>query len=194
MPEGGRLDLAALFGVSPKALWIEVGFGDGEHLAAQAEAHPDIAMIGCEPYLNGVAKLLRRVADRGLGMVRVYRDDARRLIESLPDSSVDRVFVLFPDPWPKKRHRRRRFICAATLHELARVVKPGGEIRAATDDPGCLLWLLAQFQRAPQFAWLARRPIDWQARPEGAPATRYETKALAAGARCTYLHYRRRGP
>ena len=189
-------DPAAWFPQPVAGVWLEVGFGGGEHLFAQATRHRDIGFIGCEPYINGVARLLAAI-DGAPGAVpaeniRLFPDDARLLIERLPARSVERVFVLFPDPWPKARHRRRRFIAPAQLDQLARVLKPGGELRLATDHMEYLRWMLLHCGRHPAFEWLARTPADWRSRPDDAPPTRYEEKALAAGARCVYLRYRRR--
>jgi tRNA (guanine-N7-)-methyltransferase len=170
-----------------RAVWLEVGFGAGEHLVAQAQAHPDIAFIGCEPFLNGVAAALARI-DRGeLDNLRIYDDDARVLLDHLAPGSLGRVFVLFPDPWPKARHARRRFISAATLDALARVMAEGAELRFATDDPVCLRWALSALISHPDFAWAARSPADWRQRPADQPPTRYEQKARAKGAAPVFL-------
>jgi tRNA (guanine-N7-)-methyltransferase len=184
----GPLDPAELF---PRAsgLALEVGFGGGEHLAAQARAHPATGFIGCEPFDNGVAKLLTRIKADGLANVRVHPDDARDVLARLPDSSVDRVFVLFPDPWPKLRHHKRRFIQVATLDELARVLKAGGELRLATDHMDYAQWALMHLMRDRRFTWAARRAADWRVRPEGWVETRYEQKALKAGRNCVYLRF-----
>ena len=189
---GRKLDLAALFGGGRAAVWLEIGFGGGEHLATQAAAHPGIGFIGCEPYVNGMAALLVRVAERQLANLRVWPDDARALIPALPDAALARVFVLFPDPWPKKRHHKRRLITREFLDALARVMAPGGELRIATDDPGYLEWIVERAAAHPAFVSLTRGPEDWRARPADWPATRYEEKAIAAGRRPAYLGFRRR--
>jgi tRNA (guanine-N7-)-methyltransferase len=177
-------------------VWLEVGFGGGEHLFAQAAAHPEIGFLGCEPYLNGVANLLARIdAVRDTSPpdnIRILADDARSLLARLPAGSIDRVFLLFPDPWPKTRHHRRRFVASAQLDELARIMAPGGELRIATDHMGYLRWILSHCLRHGSFDWLARGPSDWRDRPADWPETRYEAKARAGGATSVYLRFHRR--
>lgn len=189
---GGRIEPAALFPHPVTDVWLEVGFGGGEHLAAHAAAHPDIGLIGCEPFVNGVAGLLKLVDDGGLANVRIVPDDARPLLDALPDASVGRCFVLFADPWPKVRHHRRRFIGPENLDRLARVLKPGAELRLASDDIGLVRWMLEHTWRHPAFEWLARGPDDWRRRPPDWPPTRYEEKAIAAGRQPVFLRFRRR--
>lgn len=188
---GAALGAEVLAGTGARDLWLEVGFGGGEHLAAQAAAHSEIAFVGCEPYVNGVVSLLGQIRDRGLQNVRVWHGDARALLPHLPDGSVGRAFVLFPDPWPKARHQKRRLVAAPFLDTLARVLRPGAELRLATDDPDYLVWMLERLTSHPAFVWLARRPEDWRTRPADWPQTRYERKALAAGRRPVYLRFRR---
>jgi tRNA (guanine-N7-)-methyltransferase len=191
--EGGAiLDPASLFPHRPAALWLEIGFGGGEHLAAQAAAHPGIGFIGCEVFENGIAKLLVEVERRGLENVRIFPDDARLLLAALPPASLDRVFVLFPDPWPKLRHQKRRLVSAATLDMLAGLMRDGGELRLATDDVDYLRWMLERAAAHPGFEWLARCADDWRRRPEDWPPTRYEAKAIAAGRVPTFMRFRRR--
>jgi tRNA (guanine-N7-)-methyltransferase len=191
-PEGARLDPARLFPGEVDDLWLEVGFGGGEHLAAQAAAHPGIGLLGCEVFENGVVKLLGQIERQELRNVRILVDDARLLIRALPERSLGRVFVLFPDPWPKARHHKRRFVSTGTLTELARVMKNGAELRLATDDVDYLRWMLERAPVHPDFEWLARRPEDWRSRPADWPPTRYEQKAIAAGRTPTFLRFRRR--
>jgi tRNA (guanine-N7-)-methyltransferase len=186
------IDLGLLFPALPRRLWLEVGFGAGEHLAAQAAAHPEIGIIGCEPFVNGVAALLSLVDRMGLANVRVFDDDARPLLAALPAAAIDRVFVLFPDPWPKRRHHKRRFIAPPTLDALARVMGDGAELRFASDDMDYVRWTLDHVCRHGAFAWTARRPGDWRGRPGDAVETRYEAKARAAGTTCVHLTFRRR--
>lgn len=176
-----RLDVAQLFGgrLPSAGVWLEVGFGAGEHLVWQAEHHPDVGLIGCEPYLNGVAKCLAHIERTGVANIRLLADDARLLMAALPDRSLSRVFVLFPDPWPKTRHHKRRFVQRATLDRLAELMIPGAELRLATDDPSYLPWMIAHACTHPAFEWLAERPADWRSRPADWPATRYEKKELA---------------
>ncbi len=185
------LDPPALFDRQVDQVWLEIGFGAGEHLLAQAAANPDIGFIGCEPYLNGVVRLASGLDAARAGRVRVWQDDARLLLERLPERSLSRVFVLFPDPWPKTRHHKRRIICPAVLGHLARTMRADAELRIATDDRGYLIWILEHLQRCADFAWTARAPADWRDRPDDWPATRYERKAVAAGRHCIYLRYRR---
>ncbi|MCW5746595.1 MAG: tRNA (guanine(46)-N(7))-methyltransferase TrmB [Alphaproteobacteria bacterium] len=186
------LDLAALFGrPMPGGYWLEVGFGSGEHLVWQAEHHREVGLIGCEPYVNGMAKCLAQIARAGLDNVRLFDDDARFVMAALPPGSLDRAFVLFPDPWPKARHQKRRFVCRDTLDRLAILLRPGAELRLATDDPVHLPWMVEQACRHPAFVWLAEAPADWRQRPADWPPTRYEQKMLA-GRRPTFLRLRRR--
>jgi len=185
------LDVEALF-PGKRELWLEIGFGGGEHLAAQAAANPDVGIIGAEIFRNGIATLLRALVDKGCDNVRVLEEDARLLLPALRDASLDRVFLLFPDPWPKSRHHKRRFLQQETLDELARVMKGGAEFRLASDDPGYLAWMLRHLLQHPDFEWLASRAADWRERPEGWPQTRYEAKALEEGRRPAFLRFRRR--
>jgi len=186
---------ASLFDPPVSGLWCEIGFGGGEHLAAQAASHPGIGFIGCEPFENGVASLLSQVQEAGLANVRVFDDDARLLLDALPDCSLDRVFILFPDPWPKARHWKRRIFSAPTLDRLARVMKPGADLYFATDhmapDGGYLRWALGQGLAHPAFRWMAEGPEDWRGRPAGWVRTRYEQKALDRGERPVCLHFQR---
>jgi len=189
-PPGGRIDLDALFGEPKAAYWLEVGFGGGEHLAALAEAHPEVGFLGCEPFLNGVAALLAAVEARGLANVRIHAGDARDLIDALPDAALGRAFVLFPDPWPKRRHRKRRFVQPDTLDRLARAMADGAELRLASDDAPLVDWMLFHARTHPAFAWTARRAADWRDRPADWPATRYEAKRLHGTP--AFLAFRRR--
>jgi len=187
----GALDPAALFPFKPREIRLEIGFGAGEHLAHQAKANPDIGFIGCEAFVNGVAALLARVRAENLGNVRVLDDDVRLLFGRLPEASLDRVVALFPDPWPKTRHHRRRLIQPETLDEFARVLKGGGELRFATDHMEYARWTLLRCLGHPAFAWAARSSRDWRARPGDSPETRYEAKARRHGRACVYLVFQR---
>jgi tRNA (guanine-N7-)-methyltransferase len=187
-----RIEPEALFGQPLRDIWLEVGFGGGEHLAEQARRHPDVGMIGCEPFMNGVARLLSEIDRDGVENIRVYTDDARDLIDRLPDASIGRAFVLFADPWPKARHHRRRFIGPENLDRLARIMKDGAELRLASDQMPLIRWMLFHAANHPAFEWTARRPVDWRSRPADWPPTRYEAKALAKGIACIYLTFRRR--
>lgn len=190
--EPHRIDPALMFGSDPPpdGVWLEVGFGAGEHLVWQAEQHPGVGLIGCEPYLNGVAKCLAHIERAGVTNIRLFTDDARLVMAALPNGSLSRVFVLFPDPWPKTRHHKRRFVQRESLDRLAELMLPGAELRLATDDPSYLPWMVEQACTHPAFDWLAQGPADWRQRPAGWPPTRYEKKMLAGNP--TFLRLRRR--
>ena len=190
-PAGGRLAARDIFSQPVEDLWLEVGFGAGEHLAAQAAAHPGIGMIGCETFVNGIAGLLAHIEREKVANIRIFDDDARLLFPLLPDASIGRTFVLFADPWPKKRHFKRRFIADENLDELARLLKDGAELRFASDHMGYVGWTLERLGRHPAFAWTAKGPQDWRRRPEDGFETRYEAKALQSGATCAYLQFTR---
>ncbi|HEX6144084.1 MAG TPA: tRNA (guanosine(46)-N7)-methyltransferase TrmB [Geminicoccaceae bacterium] len=191
--EHDRIATEALFG-GPRPLWLEIGFGAGEHLAALAERHPEVGFIGCEPFQTGVAKLLARRERAGLENLRIVVDDARLLLDALPDQALERIYVLFPDPWPKTRHHKRRIVNPATARAFVRLLRPGGEVRLATDDMGYVRAMLEAMLRPKELEWTAGRAADWRERPADEPMTRYEAKALAAGRRCCYLRFRRRWP
>jgi len=159
-------------------VWLEIGFGGGEHLAAQAARRPDVLSLGAEPFLNGVASALRHIDEAGITNVRLHAGDARDLTAALPDASLDRIFILFPDPWPKARHHKRRLINGETVAELARVLRPGGTLRFATDWADYAAWTLERLERSPAFAWTAERAADWREPPADHVTTRYETKKL----------------
>ena len=175
---------------SVREVWLEVGFGAGEHIVWQAEHRSDVGLIGAEPYEMGVAKLLTKLEDKPLANIKIYEGDGRELIAALPDSFLDRFFLLFPDPWPKTRHHKRRFLQMAMLDELARVLKPGGELRFATDDKSYLPYALERLLAHPRFEWLANGPKDWLSRPADWPPTRYETKAIKGPP--VFLRFRRK--
>jgi tRNA (guanine-N7-)-methyltransferase len=147
-------------------------------------------MIGAEPYEMGVAKLLTKLEETPLNSVRIHEGDGRDIIEALPDSSLGRFFLLFPDPWPKTRHHKRRFLQMEMLDQLARVLKDGAELRFATDDKSYLPYALERLMAHPAFEWLAQSPGDWKSRPADWPPTRYETKAIKGPP--TFLRFRRR--
>lgn len=190
MPAAGPIDAAALFS-DARPLWLEIGFGSGEHLAAQAAAHPDVGLIGCEPFLNGVVGALNHIRDGGLDNVRLYMGDALDVLDRLAPASLERAFLLHPDPWPKARHARRRFVNPGPLDLLASRLKPGAELRIGTDHPVYLRWTLMQMAARRDFTWQADGPADWSARPLDWPATRYEAKARRKGHEVWYLRYRR---
>ena len=186
-------NLQSLFPGTVKEIWLEIGFGAGEHLIHQAAANPDVGFIGAEPFINGVARVLAHSEAQGLNNIRIHADDARPLLECLPEASISRVFLLFSDPWPKTRHHKRRFVTPNTLDSLARILKPGGEFRFASDHAGFQRWTLAHVLAHAAFRWTAAGPGDWRIRPVDAITTRYESKALAAGRRCVYLRFERAG-
>lgn len=185
-----QLDLASPLDLGAGKVWVELGFGGGEHLAAQAAAHPDVLILGAEPFVNGVASLVRHLADQDVHNVRLHPGDGRELLAALPEASVDRVFVLFPDPWPKTRHHKRRLINAETIVELARVMKPGAVLRFATDWADYLGWTLQRFAASPAFVWTAERADDWRSPPADHVATRYQAKRLG-DCEPTFLEFRR---
>lgn len=159
-------------------VWLEIGFGGGEHMASQAARAPGVLIIGCEPFLNGVASAVRHVDEQGLKNVRIKDGDARELIAHLPDACLTRVFILFPDPWPKARHHKRRIVQPEMLVDLARVLKPGGKLRFATDVAGYADWALERVLASPDFTWAAQRADDWRTPPADHITTRYEEKRL----------------
>lgn len=185
---GVALDPKSLFPDGTAEVWLEIGFGSGEHLIHQARAHPDTGFIGCEPYINGVASLVRAIDDEGLTNIRIYPEDARDLFDHLVEASIDRVYLLFPDPWHKARHHKRRFINVTNLDLFAGVMVDGAEFWFATDHGGYCRWTLGHFLRHPAFDWPAEEPQDWR-RPPDVPATRYETKSAGAGRGSSYLRF-----
>ncbi|MSP52333.1 MAG: tRNA (guanosine(46)-N7)-methyltransferase TrmB [Alphaproteobacteria bacterium] len=191
-PTIGAIDLGLAFKRRPTEVWLEVGFGAGEHLAELARRHADIGFVGCEPFINGVASLLAKIQGEALDNIRVFVDDARLLIDALPLASLGRIFVLFPDPWPKRRHHKRRFVSPATVVAMAAALRPGGELRIATDHPGVCRWMLQHVLDCCEFAWTARAPVDWREPPPEWVPTRYEKKALAKGDRIHYLRFVRK--
>ena len=184
-------DPRTLFTPTTASVWLEIGYGGGEHLVAQANAHPAVGLIGCEPYLNGIASLVRQVAEGEQRNIRIFGDDARLLIDTLTDASIDRAFLLFPDPWPKVRHHKRRFVQPGNLDALARILSDGAEFIFATDHMGYARWALAHLTVHPAFEWLVKGPSDWRAPPVGWQATRYEAKSVAQGLPRSYLRFRR---
>lgn len=174
----GALHPVTLFGSRARDVWLEIGFGGGEHLAGQAARHPEIGLIGAEPFIDGVAKLLTAIDEQKLENIRLRRGDARDLVKQLPDQSIGRAFVLFPDPWPKTRHRKRRLIQPVFIAELARVLKPGACLRFATDWADYANRALADLLRDGRFQWTANRADDWRTPPADHVTTRYQEKRL----------------
>jgi tRNA (guanine-N7-)-methyltransferase len=188
LPASSRFDPLALFSPQPDRLWVEIGFGGGEHLAAQASRHADVGFIGCEPFINGVASLLDHLDRDSIRNVRVFPNDARMLLDVLPDASVERCYVLFADPWPKAKHAERRFIGSENLPRLQRILKSGGELRLATDDARLADWMLIHMRHADGFQEIYNVSVP----PEDWVPTRYEQKAIKAGRVPVYRAYRRR--
>lgn len=186
-PDRTPLDMATRFGGKP--VWLEVGFGGGEHMVHQARQNADVGIIGCEPFVNGVAMALGKIREAGVHNIAVYPGDARHLFDVLPEASIERAFLLYPDPWPKARHHRRRFVTPEHLHPLRRVLKTGAIFRVATDIPDYVRQTLAEVPRA-GFEWLAETPNDWRAPWADWHSTRYEQKALREGRVPHYLTFR----
>ena len=183
--------LTKLFVTPVDEVWLEIGFGSGEHLLLQGEHHRNVGFIGCEPFINGLGTLLGAIEDRGIETIRVHDGDARDVLAWLPDRSIGRIFLLYPDPWPKKRQLKRRLLCADTLAELARVLRPGGEFRFASDNSDYAAQALLLVGQSGVFSWTAERAADWRERPPDWPQTRYERKALSDGRTSTYLKFSR---
>lgn len=188
VPDTGPLDSVRLFG-EDRPLQLEIGFGAGEHLAAQAEAHPASGFIGCEPFLNGVVGALGHIRDAKLTNVRLYMGDALDVIERLPDASLSRVYLLHPDPWPKARHAKRRMVNHGPLDAIAAKLQPGAEFRLGTDDPTYCRWATMVMNGRRDFIWTARHPQDFLQRPADWRETRYERKARRQGHEVWYFTY-----
>ena len=174
-------------------VWLEIGFGAGEHLDHQVARRPDIGFIGCEPFVNGMAKALRLIEAGGYQTVRLHHGDALDVLDWLPAASLGRVYLLYPDPWPKRRHWKRRFINADNLDRLARVMRQGAELRFASDIDTYVSWTLCHLRDHDAFEWTARRADDWREPWPYWPGTRYEAKSFREGRTPTYLTFRRLG-
>jgi tRNA (guanine-N7-)-methyltransferase len=176
-PPAGPFDPRAL---APEAIeaWLEVGFGGGEHMVGQAARHPDVLILGAEPFQNGVASALRHIDEQAVANVRVHDGDVRELLSLMPAGSLARAFILFPDPWPKTRHHKRRLVQADTVAQLARLLRPGGRLRFASDVAHYVDWALEKILANPAFAWTAERADDWRTPPADHLTTRYEEKRL----------------
>lgn len=192
LPQAELLNLETFFACPVREIWLEIGFGSGEHLASHARLNPDIGFIGCEPYLNGIARHLSLIQHDKLINVRIFDDDARKLIRVLPDSVIDRVYALYSDPWPKKRHHRRRFISVETVNALTRIMKDGAQLRLASDHMGYVSWMLEHLCRHPELEWQVRSKQDWEEPPLDWIQTRYEEKANDKGLSSAYLCFSRR--
>jgi tRNA (guanine-N7-)-methyltransferase len=184
--------LATLFPAPVDAVRLEIGFGGGEHLIAEAERNPHTGFIGVEPFINGMAKALAAIAARGLGNIRLHFGDAIFLLDWLPAGSITRLDLIYPDPWPKRRHWKRRFVQDATVATMARVLAPGGSFHFATDWPDYAAWTLRHLTRSRDFEWTAERADDWRLPWPGFTSTRYEAKAKREGRMPCYLIFRRR--
>lgn len=183
----GAISPEKLFTTSPSSLWMEIGFGSGEHLAAVMEKHPDYGFIGAEPYINGMAAFLKSIMDRPHDHVRVWMDDALMVVKSLADNCLDGIYVLNPDPWPKSKHHKRRIINQDNLGQFSRVLKPGGKLVMTTDVDELAEWMVTEATMHPAFTWTAQKADDWRAPPEDWIETRYEQKGADAGRKQSYL-------
>ncbi|WP_105381284.1 tRNA (guanosine(46)-N7)-methyltransferase TrmB [Neorhizobium alkalisoli] len=184
-------ELSELFPVSVKELRLEIGFGGGEHLVHRARENPQTGFIGIEPFVNSMAKLLSRVDELGLKNVRVYDDDATQALDWLPDASLDHIDLLYPDPWPKRKHWKRRFVSQVNLDRFHRVLKPGGMFCFASDIDTYVNWTLIHCRNHGGFEWLAEQSSDWLTPFAGWPGTRYENKARREGRSSAYLTFRK---
>lgn len=198
-PEHPRLtqgELEGQFPSPPSEIWLEIGFGGGEHMIAQCRRHGEnnqkIGYIGCEPYVNGAAKAADAMHKLGLDTVRLWPEDARPLLDMLPDACLSRVYILFADPWPKAKHNKRRLINTELFTALARVMKPSSSLRIATDDPSYQIWILQHILHATDFCWQVETPDDWIKPWPDHETTRYEAKALKAGRIPQYYHLTRK--
>jgi tRNA (guanine-N7-)-methyltransferase len=187
------INLADLFPFTPQGYRLEIGFGGGEHLLKRAVENPGIGFIGCEPFVNGMAKLLMEIDRLRLVNIRVFNNDATLLLKRLPRASLDAVDLLYPDPWPKRRQRKRRFVSEESLLLLAQAVKPGGLFRFASDIDDYVGWTLVRVMASPEWDWPAMHTSAWTLPYEGWVRTRYEAKALREGRTPAYLAFERRG-
>jgi tRNA (guanine-N7-)-methyltransferase len=186
------IGLSDYFGSPVQDVRLEIGFGGGEHLIAEARTHPQTGFIGCEPYVNGMAKILTQIEAQQISNVRLFAGDATELLAWLPTSSLARIDLIHPDPWPKKRHWKRRFVQDATVGSMARLLKPGGEFRFISDIDSYCAWTLVHLQHAKDFEWAAERADDWRLPWAGHTMTRYGRKADREGRKAAYLIFRRR--
>ena len=182
LPEKGQLDIG-----KDKDLWLEIGFGGGEHLAWQAKSNPGVHIIGCEPFINGIASLLTHLKEDGTTNVSIHPNDVWELLNVLPEASLSRAFILHPDPWPKKRHHKRRLINKDFLSKLASLMKPGSELRIGSDDPLYTPWIESCLESHPTFQSTLSHSHDTQ--PEDWPTTRYQEKAIREGRVCRFFSY-----
>lgn len=190
VPATGPLDAVTLFN-DDRPIEVEIGFGKGEHMAGQATARPDHGFIGCEPFLDGVVGALMKIDETGITNIRLHMGDALDVLERLPDASLERVYLLHPDPWPKARHAKRRFMNTGPIGIIAAKLRPGGEFRFGTDHPVYVRWAMMVMGRQLDLHWTAETPQDFLVRPEDWPQTRYEAKARVEGREVWYFRYRR---
>ncbi|TAL31830.1 MAG: tRNA (guanosine(46)-N7)-methyltransferase TrmB [Alphaproteobacteria bacterium] len=183
------IDPKSFFDFPVEEVWLEIGFGNGEQLIHQALQNPDIGMIGCEPFMNGVAALCRDIKDKGIKNIRIWQDDARLLMPRFKNHSFARCFLLNLDPWPKKRHHKRRFVQQETLDDLHRLLKKGSELRMSTDDPSLAVWELEKTYFHKGYKWLAESASDWRNRPADMLETRYQKKGATAGRPTVFLRF-----
>ena len=186
-------NICDLFDPGAQDARLEIGFGGGEHLAAEAQDFGTTGFIGCEPYVNGMAKILAQIEAHNIANIRLFAGDAAELLAWLPPRSLSRIDLIHPDPWPKRRHWKRRFVQDATVAAMARVLKPHGEFRFVSDIDDYCAWTLGQLSRSRDFVWLAERADDWRQPWEGFTMTRYGRKAEREGRAATYLRFRRAG-
>ena len=187
-----ELEVTNLFTKPVDEVWLEIGFGNGEHILWQAKKNINIGLIGAEPFLNGVSCLLSYIENSGVKNIRILPEDVRPLLDKLPNCSLGRVFILFPDPWPKLRHHKRRLVSKVTLDKLADIMADGAELRLATDDADYAASILRLGISHDSFEWLAKRPDDWRLKPEDWPSTRYEKKNRSGGKGPIFLRFVRR--
>ena len=184
-------DLREFFDDGIEEIRLEIGFGGGEHLIAEAQAFPTIGFIGCEPYVNGMAKILTQIEACNIGNIRLFAGDAAELLAWAPQQSMRRIDLIHPDPWPKRRHWKRRFVQDATVAAMARILKPAGEFRFVSDIDDYCAWTLSHLVRSPDFLWIAERACDWQLPWPDYTMTRYGAKAEREGWKAAYLRFRR---
>jgi tRNA (guanine-N7-)-methyltransferase len=186
-------DLVHLFDSPVDTVRLEIGFGGGEHLIAEARASPTTGFIGCEPYVNGMAKILAQIEAQDLGNIRLFAGDAAELLAWAPQHSLKRIDLIHPDPWPKRRHWKRRFVQDATVAAIARALEPNGEFRFVSDIADYCAWTLKHLVRSPDLVWTAERAADWRLPWADYTMTRYGTKAEREGRRAAYLRFRKIG-
>jgi tRNA (guanine-N7-)-methyltransferase len=191
--DADRSGLAELFDPPVDVVRLEIGFGGGEHLIAEARAFPRYGFIGCEPYVNGMAKILTQIEAHNIGNIRLFAGDAAQLLAWAPPHSLARIDLIHPDPWPKRRHWKRRFVQDATIATMARALKPNGEFRFVSDIDDYCAWTLAHLLRSSDFVWTAERASDWRLPWSDYTMTRYGRKAEREGRHAAYLRFRKLG-